>query len=82
MKRRPSVYSYVGIKGTSCQNLCCLHRSRQNKGGVGGRQDLFRQSSPGAHPRRNSDQEEAAMRGRQGEGGRWSLKKKKKKAQE
>lgn len=29
----------------------------------GGRQDLFRQRSPGAHPRRGSDQEEAAVRG-------------------
>lgn len=60
IKQRPSVYSYVQIKGTSCQNLCCLHRTRQNKreGGVGG-QDLCRQSSPGAHPR--SDQQKAAV---------------------
>lgn len=30
------------------------HRSRQNRRR---RQDLFRQSSPGAHPRRSGDQE-------------------------
>lgn len=35
IKQRPSVYSYVQIKGTSCQNLCCLHRTRQNKRGGG-----------------------------------------------
>lgn len=71
IKQRPSVYSYVQIKGSSCQKLCCLHRTRQNKRG---RQDLFRQSSPGAHPRRNSDQEKAAVRGSTG-WGRWSSKK-------